>query len=142
MASQVTIAATIARISLEHGQWEHSQRVALNFEGEHVQTLAYLHQVLDDGEVTMQNLIDLGIKVSTVLEIEKLAPSFRLSKEEQIRQIADRASDEALSVKIVELQDCLDNFYLRTEDDKFYEESLQLLKEELTVRTSKRRNVA
>ena len=143
MTSQVIIAATIARISLEHSQWEHSQRVALHFEGEHLQTLAYLHQVLDEGEVTMNNLVDLGIKVSTVLEIDKISPGVGRSKKEYIQRIADRASDEALSVKIVELQDCLENFYLiPAGDESFLKKSLQLLKSELAIRTSKRRDVA
>ncbi len=85
----------------------HVRRVASRVTGWRAKTVALLHDVIEDTPITAEALINLGFPPTIVLDVVSLSKVPGESYVDFISRTLDTGSDDALRVKLSDLQDNL-----------------------------------
>lgn len=98
---------------------DHPRRVAASFNGHEgclrYQAVAWLHDVLEDTDITRDDLHDAGISWPVIIDVELLTRSKDVSPEDYYAKIT--ASQYALAVKLADIDDNTDPSRLALLDD-------------------------
>lgn len=81
----------------------HPMRVMLDVEGEHAQMAAVLHDVLEDTDVTVKDLVDAGIPEPVIAAVIALTKLPGMSRMDAARMAA--TDPIAIQVKVADLRD-------------------------------------
>lgn len=102
--NEIKVANIIAKTALDADTYAHTLRVVTRVSNE-VAVVAYLHDVVEDSEVTLADLRDLGFDGWVVHAVETLTRRDSETYAEYIRRVA--GSEIAKTVKLADLRDHL-----------------------------------
>jgi len=96
--------------------FNHIARVASRVESVREKTIAYLHDVIEDTDVTAATLHQLGFPALVVMDVLSLSRISGETYAEFIEGTIQFGSDDALRVKLADLQDNLDDRWTADKD--------------------------
>lgn len=107
MTTGIKIANIIAKMSLDADVYAHTLRVVAMTRSNFEAVVAYLHDVVEDSEVTLADLRDLGFDGYVVNRVDILTRRGTETYAEYINRIVECDDVVATAVKIADLRDHL-----------------------------------
>lgn len=91
-----------------HPYIQHLLRVSSNVKGKIAKTVALLHDVIEDTDITKEDLIEMGFLEEVVEAVDILSRKENETYNEFIARIISSNNPVAVSVKIADLEDNMD----------------------------------
>lgn len=91
-----------------HPYIQHLLRVSSNVKGKIAKTVALLHDIIEDTDITKEDLIEMGFLHEVVDAVDILSRKENETYNEFILRIAASANPLAINVKIADLEDNMD----------------------------------